>query len=92
MTTAYTDNLDLACRLAKEADQGGFSPAAREFASETGSDVVDDVAAILLGKLNPETFMELCLDGADDDRVAGARAYTAGIVGCVARIIASGKV
>jgi hypothetical protein len=56
-------------------DSFEFSQAALENIEETDCDALEDLAKICDGRLNSETLLLACLDGADDDRVQGWRDY-----------------
>lgn len=84
MTSHTAHTAHTATVAARTVDKGGFSVAACEFAEETGSNIEADVARVLLGTTEAELLAE-CLDGADEDRVAGIRDYVAAVIACAER-------
>ena len=52
-----------------------LSMAARENAAETSADPFDDFVRVRKGRADRASLTEECLDGADEDRVAGWRQY-----------------
>jgi hypothetical protein len=56
-------------------DNFKFTSAALENIEETDCEALDDLAKIRDGRLNRETLLLACLDGAEPDRVQGWRDY-----------------
>lgn len=57
-----------------------FTTATLANLEETGTDWREDLAALRSGETTESALLELCLDGADDDRVDGWREYVAALV------------
>ena len=57
-----------------------MTKAAAENVRETGIDPLDDVDDVREGRHTEESLLDLCLDGAADDRVDGWRDYVAAVV------------
>jgi hypothetical protein len=54
--------------------------AAQQNVDETGVSPESDLADLVSGALSEGDLLAACLDGADDDRVAGWREYVAALV------------
>lgn len=57
-----------------------FSPEALCAIEETGCDPQADIDALFAGTQTPAALWAHCIDGADDDRLAGWRDYFSAIV------------
>jgi uncharacterized protein (DUF1786 family) len=60
-----------------------WTPAAMEVAEETGlrhAEVADEIERVRNGELTREALLARCLDGADEDRVAGWTEYVDAVV------------
>lgn len=73
-----------AAAAARQVDKRGFNRAACDFSEETGTTIEADVRRLLLG-LSPAELLAECLDGADNDRIEGAKAYAAAVIACAER-------
>jgi len=56
-----------------------MSYAAAEFVRECGVDVASDLQQLRAGSCDRDTLLSSCLDGAEDDRIAGIRAYVSAV-------------
>jgi hypothetical protein len=59
-----------------------LTDAAMRNIAEIGNDidVANDIAAIRSGRMSEDELLDLCLDGADDDRVQGWREYVDAVI------------
>lgn len=61
-----------------------FTTEAQENIAETGADWESDLRALKSGEHTEESLLELCLNGADEDRVQGWREYVETLVAAAA--------